>query len=99
MLGQRRTAACVSGVCEYEWEEEGTPCQSDGGADGFCSWYGECTGFCATKSCDDNNPCTMDTCMEDYDGMCMNEYEAAPAVLASPWAERGSLTMHCVPLV
>ncbi len=64
---------CASSACyNTEYEPEGTPCLNDDKClvNTTCNASGECTSS-EEKSCDDNNPCTVDSC--DPDLGCVNE--------------------------
>lgn len=67
---------CVSGVCTYPNENNGTPCD-DGNkcTQGDSCQNGTCGGT-SLLNCDDNNPCTKDIC--DPTVGCKHEYNADP---------------------
>lgn len=80
---------CVRGYCDEETNEctyenlEGTPCQTtDGdGEPDLCIINSQCSsGACiegSVKSCDDENPCTVDSC-DPSTGQCIHKFIEDP---------------------
>jgi MYXO-CTERM domain-containing protein len=64
---------CSNSACYHtEYEAEGTPCLNANKClvNTTCHSNGECTSL-EEKNCDDNNPCTVDSC--DPESGCVNE--------------------------
>ncbi len=63
---------CFDGACMHYAAEDFTPCTDDAGAAGLCR-DGECVVDCeADAECDDQNPCTVDTC-DLSRGLCVRD--------------------------
>jgi hypothetical protein len=70
-------ASCAYGeTCEFTLLQAGQPCNLDD----LCSWNAACNvvGVCSGSpaDCDDENPCTMDSC-DSATGECVNEAKVA----------------------